>query len=248
MECFALLFHGDKPKKEKQTKTAQGSKRILDSGCTRAMNNSWSWKAGEKRPRRSAACFLLRDTHRRVTLNPRSCENVMRRALEFLTGKSFVKIRPKWLRYPIIGRNLEIDAWCEELKLACEFQGYQHTTFPNCFHKSYAEFEAQVQRDQFKAQRLKELGYRLLEVSHTVTATEIPSFLAGCLSKLDMLWPRDNVSLSPVAEWSHELVQPQTCTPRAFSFAGCAPLPLVPQTNIEWTPVFLPVDAPSSII
>jgi len=124
----------------------------------------------------------------------------MRGALEMLTGKPFVKIRPPWLRNPATNRNLEIDAWNEELQLACEFQGYQHTVFPNCFHKSYADFERQQQRDKFKAQRIQSLGIHFLEVPHTVCAAEIPSFLAERLSKWNMLWIRDEKELQVIME------------------------------------------------
>ena len=81
---------------------------------------------GSHKPRNERRGFLPL-AHRLVTLNPRSRENIMRVALEALTGKSFIKIRPPWLRNPLGGRNLEIDAWNDELKLACEFQGYQHS-------------------------------------------------------------------------------------------------------------------------
>lgn len=199
---------------------------------------------------RARRCGFLGTTHERVTLNPRSCENVMRNALELLTGKPFVKIRPPWLRNPKTGRNLEIDAWNEELQLACEFQGYQHVTFPNCFHKSYDDFELQVQRDKFKAEKLRSMGIRLLEVPHTVPASGIPSFLAECLSRWNLLWPRDaDLELSVITEVSVELTKCRSNghgrIPRSFDMRGCAPMKLAPQCresnwNVEWTPVYVP--------
>ena len=182
------------------------------------------------------------NTHQLVTLNPRSRENVMRSALEFLTGKAFVKIRPPWLRNEKTGRCLEIDAWCEELKLACEFQGYQHTVFPNRFHKSFDDFLAQQQRDRFKATALKAMGIRLLEVPHTVCAEEIPSYLAERLAPLSLLWTESHAgALSDVREESASQLcgsvdmpvmvqvksrtEPKKRTPQCVDMSQCIPGP-----------------------
>lgn len=180
---------------------------------------------------------------------------MMRRALEFLTNKTFVKIRPAWLKNPATNRCLEIDAWSEELKLACEFQGYQHSVFPNCFHKSYEEFERQQARDKFKAEKLRTMGIRLLEVPHTVQAVGIPSFLAEHLSRWDLLWPRDaNHQLSIITELSIEceldlaIARPpshiEARTASWVDMSGCAPLKLVRNALLdqhpEWTPVCEP--------
>jgi hypothetical protein len=199
--------------------------------------------------------YQLSKTHELVTLNPRGRENVMRSALEMLTRKPFVKVRPSWLRNPSTGRCLEIDAWNEELKLACEFQGYQHTIFPNCFHKSYVDFERQVQRDRFKAEKLRSLGIKLLEVPHTVSVKEIPSFLAGRLSEWNMLWP-DSVAakLETIPESSKENLPqstlPHDCTRtkstrtrQCYDHKAWAPLRPIKQTHPdaiinEWSPVY----------
>lgn len=187
--------------------------------------------------------FPLRRTHELVTLNPRSRENVMRVALEFLTGKPFVKIRPPWLRNPLTRRCLEIDAWNEELQLACEFQGYQHVVFPNCFHKSYDEFERQQQRDKFKASTLASLGIRLLEVPHTVHAGAIPSFLAERLSEWQLLWPRDQAELPTITEEAIMLpaavvavTVSHTMTPACVDMSRCTPLFLIEGSQPWMTP------------
>lgn len=158
----------------------------------------------------------------------------MRTALEFLTGRSFVKVRPSWLRNPLTGRCLEIDAWNAELQLACEFQGYQHSVFPNCFHKSYDEFERQQQRDKFKAKTLSAMGIRLLEVPHTVVASEIPSFLAMHLSEWNLLWPRDMAGpLSSVTEQQSTVL---SRTPHCVDMSSCTPHFLVPGSQPWMTP------------
>ena len=46
--------------------------------------------------------------------------------------------------------GLEIDCYIPELKIGFEYNGEQHYMFPNCFHKTQEEFEAQQQRDILK--------------------------------------------------------------------------------------------------
>jgi hypothetical protein len=64
-------------------------------------------------------------SRRWVDGNRNSRENVMRRSLEELLGQPFVKIRPAFLLNPTTRRRLELDAYCEPLRLAVEFDGEQ---------------------------------------------------------------------------------------------------------------------------
>ena len=50
-------------------------------------------------------------------------------------GRPFIKVRPKFLE------GLELDGYCEELKIAFEYDGEQHFKFPNWFHKSQEAFQ-----------------------------------------------------------------------------------------------------------
>lgn len=64
-------------------------------------------------------------------------------------NKPFPSIRPDWLKNPSTGRNLELDGYCEELKLAFEYQGRQHNSEDTEFGSDYTN---QVERDQYKVQ------------------------------------------------------------------------------------------------
>jgi hypothetical protein len=46
--------------------------------------------------------------------------------LEILTGRQFMSVRPYWLKNPETGRNLELDCYNEEYRLALEYNGVQH--------------------------------------------------------------------------------------------------------------------------
>jgi len=116
-----------------------------------------------------------------VDENPNSRENIMRRTLESLLGHPCPKQRPSFLRSPATNRCLELDAYCVELRVACEFQGIQHDRYPNPVHTSHAQFLAQVNRDRMKAAMCKEHGVCLLLVPHTVSRAGMASFLKAQL-------------------------------------------------------------------
>ena len=61
-------------------------------------------------------------------------ETRCREYLEKFFNKPFPTIRPDWLKYPKTNKNLELDMYNAELKLACEYDGVQHTKFVPLFH------------------------------------------------------------------------------------------------------------------
>ena len=73
---------------------------------------------------------------------------------ELFTDNIFIKQhRPDWLKYTT-GCNLELDYYCEELKLAFEYNGIQHYKYSSKFHNNNIEnFYKQQERDKFKKQK-----------------------------------------------------------------------------------------------
>lgn len=109
------------------------------------------------------------DNYRKVVYKTYACpkcnklkgETFCKAILEYIFNEEFIKIRPDWLRYK---RTLELDGYCEKLKLAFEYNGPQHyTRMPQC---SIEEFEAQQKRDKFKRERCKELGIKLITIKY----------------------------------------------------------------------------------
>jgi hypothetical protein len=76
-------------------------------------------------------------------------------------GKKFERIRPTWLKNPNTSVNLELDGYCEELKLAFEFHGKQH--FDNNTEFG-GELELQQARDAMKRKLCEKHGVRLVEI------------------------------------------------------------------------------------
>lgn len=87
-------------------------------------------------------------------------------AAQKIYGRNFFTIRPDWLKNPKTGRNLEIDLYNDELGIGIEYDGYQHTVYPNKFHKSEQEFLDQVERDNFKDDVCRKYGIYLIRVNH----------------------------------------------------------------------------------
>lgn len=85
-------------------------------------------------------------------------------------GHDFPSVRPDFLRNPETGRCLELDGYCPELKLAFEYNGIQHYKFPNPFHRTRGEFEAQQRRDKFKTERCRDLGIDLIEIPYQMNS------------------------------------------------------------------------------
>ena len=90
------------------------------------------------------------------------CERVNKH----FSNNTFKKDKPDWLKY-ITGRNLELDYYCEELKLAFEYNGIQHYEYTPHFHNNnIQEFHEQQERDKFKKQRCEEEDVYLIIIPY----------------------------------------------------------------------------------
>ena len=104
-------------------------------------------------------------------------EKATRAAFEKITGEPFTKVRPRWLRNPASGRNLELDGYNENLKIAFEHQGIQHDQFPNVWHRTRQEFEEQRARDALKIELCKCADVYLIHVPHTVEFDDLFDYI-----------------------------------------------------------------------
>lgn len=111
-------------------------------------------------------------------------EEICRQVFEDYFDDYFPTCRPRFLANPKTGHPLELDGYNPRLNLAFEHHGIQHRQYPNPFHKSEAEFDAQIGRDQFKRERLAELGIDLIEIWDDVPTDRIKDFIHGQLKSL----------------------------------------------------------------
>jgi len=100
-----------------------------------------------------------------------------RRVIENLTGKSFPKKRPDFLRNEITRSNLEIDCYCDELKLGIEYNGPQHYYYNPHFHASKDAFYNSKYRDELKARLCAKNGVKLIVVPYTVDINDIEDYI-----------------------------------------------------------------------
>lgn len=115
-------------------------------------------------------------------------------------GASFEKVRPSFLLNPRSNRKLELDLFCESLKLGIERSGLQHFVFPNGLHANRAVFEALQERDKLKVELCRKAGITLVHVPFTVSAKETESYLRDELRRLNFNVSADSSKpSSPVA-------------------------------------------------
>jgi hypothetical protein len=116
-------------------------------------------------------------------------EGECRRVLERLLSKRFPKTRPDFLRNPVTGGkfNMELDMYCRELRLACEYNGQQHYKYVPYFHRNKEAFRNQGYRDELKRRMCRENGVHLIEVPYTIKLRDIEHFLYTKLRNIGLL-------------------------------------------------------------
>lgn len=137
--------------------------------------------------RQTAFAFSIQSPGLQPPTVARSGEEETRAALVRIFGKPFGKVRPPFLVNPETKRRLELDCFNDELRLGVEFSGSQHFVFPNPFHHTQAEFDAQQRRDRYKAQQCQQAGIQLIVVPYTVPRPMIESYLRQQLQNLNFV-------------------------------------------------------------
>lgn len=104
-------------------------------------------------------------------------EAICKAVLEELYSKEFHTVRPDFLKNPETKRNLELDCYNEELRLAVEYNGIQHYKWPNFTGQSKEAFIKQVRRDQYKVEACDNNGVYLITVPYTVPHDQIRDYI-----------------------------------------------------------------------
>ena len=104
-----------------------------------------------------------------------------------LTGKSFPKKRPNFLRNNVTDMNLEIDCFCEELGLGIEYNGKQHYHYTPHFHASKEAFYNVRYRDEIKRRLCSDNGIKLIVVPYTVDTNNIEKFIREKFTELEII-------------------------------------------------------------
>lgn len=104
-------------------------------------------------------------------------EEICRDIFEKIFKKKFPSVRPVFLKNPVTGHNLELDGYCEELKLAFEYDGVQHAEFNKHFHKRPNEFIYQIKKDDFKSKKCKIEGIDLIRIPHYIHKESLEDYI-----------------------------------------------------------------------
>lgn len=110
-------------------------------------------------------------------------EEFAREILQNLFNKPFPKVRPEFLKNIKTGRNLELDGYNEELKLAFEYNGIQHYQYPNFTGQSYEDFQKQKIRDKMKIDRCDDKGIYVIIIPYHVKPGRMREFIISRLPR-----------------------------------------------------------------
>lgn len=113
-------------------------------------------------------------------------EEKSRAILERVLKAPFTSVRPAFLKY-IHGKNLELDGYNANMKVAFEYQGIQHRQFTPLFHKTYTDFQKQVDRDNWKAETCAKKGIKLLSIPDTVSYENLEPFIVEWCRENDLI-------------------------------------------------------------
>jgi len=105
-------------------------------------------------------------------------EEECRFIIEHLTGHKFP-----------VGRieNLELDGYCHVLNTAFEYNGKQHYEFMSYFHKSYVDFEKQIERDNKKTKACQKSNINKIDISYleAVSRKRLTEYIINSLKSIN---------------------------------------------------------------
>jgi hypothetical protein len=108
-------------------------------------------------------------------------ESLSREIIEKITGLNFLKSKPTWLKYPLTGRILELDGYNENLKIAFEYDGPQHS------EPMYGlvNLKKCISRDLAKNKLCKKNKVHLIRISYKIK--DIEKYIE---KKLNKIWQK----------------------------------------------------------
>ena len=116
---------------------------------------------------------LVKDNDRKKWKNEEICRNI----LEDIFMQEFPSTRPDFLVNPYTGKNLELDCYNADLRLACEYNGRQHYMYTPFFHNSEEDFIKQVYRDNLKKRLCYENDVELISVPYFMNEQQIRYYI-----------------------------------------------------------------------
>lgn len=117
-------------------------------------------------------------------------ENFCRSIVEKMFNKRFPSVRPDWLNNQKTQKNLELDMYNEQLKLAFEYDGQQHASFNKFYHKTIEDFNDQVERDKFKNDVCEKNGITLVRIPHSISKDKMKDYIISECKRKGITLPK----------------------------------------------------------
>lgn len=99
-------------------------------------------------------------------------EKICRIYFETIFRKPFPRVRPEWIRNKN-GKRLELDGFCEELKIAFEHNGFQHYKQISYYKYDIEGFNTIKTHDQIKIKLCKENNVKLIIIPELINILKI---------------------------------------------------------------------------
>ena len=111
----------------------------------------------------------------------------------------FKKVRPSWLKNKE-GNKLELDMYCEDIKLAFEYNGEQHYKFIEHFHRTEENFKKRQEDDKIKVELCKANNIKLIVIPYTVKHEDFYDFVLKQLKvhKVEFEEPDEPIDISKI--------------------------------------------------
>jgi len=128
---------------------------------------------------KSVANFFTEKKKKRVNKTEEQCRKIIQK----IYNKPFPSIRPNFLKSPMTNKNLELDCYNEDLRIALEYNGQQHYKYTPHFHKTKTNFYSQVHRDDWKRNTCRKLDIKLIEIPYWIQPIDLKEYIINELKK-----------------------------------------------------------------
>lgn len=161
----------ESPKNQKDPKNQKS--RLVKDPKSESLKNQKDLRNHKDESLKNLKNELVKENDRKKWKNEEICRNI----LEDIFMQEFPSTRPDFLVNPYTGKNLELDCYNADLRLACEYNGRQHYMYTPFFHNSEEDFIKQVYRDNLKKRLCYENDVELISVPYFMNEQQIRYYI-----------------------------------------------------------------------